>query len=103
MQLLYIVGIVLVMIIRGTVSNGGWTAYDRPGELLIRISVDEMNVSENLNPSSMRGRSVVLVLGDAPVLPGSFHYFSQPGAVDSGESDDGLPVDNGDDYPRSES
>ena len=81
------------MIVRGIVSNGGWTAIGS-GDLLVRISVSETN-SERVTPASLRGRDAVLVLGDPPELPPGFYELSKPEAVTPGEGDDAQTVDAG--------
>lgn len=69
------------MIVRGTIANGGWTA-EEGGELLVRISIDEMTGAGGVMPSTLRGRPAVLVLGDQPAeLAAAIARFSCSEAV----------------------
>lgn len=81
----------VLVIVRGTIVNGGYTAHEG-GELLVRISVEEMTGGELAAPSALRGRTAALVLGPAPVLPDGFYEMSRP-APDGG--DDAHAVDEG--------
>jgi hypothetical protein len=85
---------VVLVIVRGTISNGGWTAREGH-ELLVRIAVDEMTDAELSAPSALRGRTAVLVLGPPPALPDGFYQLSQPEAATPAHGDDALSVDAG--------
>lgn len=82
------------MIVRGIIANGGWTA-EEGGELLVRISIDEMTGADCVRPSTLRGRPAVLVLGDQPGEIALAHSrFSQPEAAIP-DGDDAHTVEAG--------